>query len=55
MLNEQVAERWSNELICDENSYLYTAYRFKHTRFQKYITPERVETIIEISKSDRIF
>jgi hypothetical protein len=51
---KQVAERWGNELITDQNSYLSTTYRFNHPRFQEYITPERVERIIEISPSDRI-
>ncbi|WP_242046255.1 MULTISPECIES: hypothetical protein [Calothrix] len=51
---QQVAQRWGNELISDENPYISTAYRFKHPRFQDYITPERVERIIEISPSDRL-
>ncbi|QLE59902.1 hypothetical protein [Nostoc sp. TCL26-01] len=50
---KQVAERWGNELISDENPYLSTTYRFNHSRFQEYITPERVERIVEISPSDR--
>ena len=50
---KQVAERWGNKLITDDNSYLSTTYRFNHPRFQNYITPERVERIIEISPSDR--
>ncbi|MGB3637928.1 MAG: hypothetical protein WBA39_10200 [Rivularia sp. (in: cyanobacteria)] len=49
---QQVAQRWGNELINDENSYLSTAYRFTNSRFQNHITPERVERIIEISPSD---
>lgn len=49
---KQVAERWGNELINDENPYLSTTYRFNHPRFQEYITPERVERIIEIATSD---
>ncbi|BAY21185.1 hypothetical protein NIES2100_09340 [Calothrix sp. NIES-2100] len=51
---QQVAQRWGNELISDENPYLSTTYRFNHPRFQEYITPQRVERIIEISPSDRI-
>ncbi|RUR74088.1 hypothetical protein ACF3DV_22960 [Chlorogloeopsis fritschii PCC 9212] len=51
---KQVAQNWGNELIIDENSYLSTAYRFTHPRFQEYISQERVERIIEISPSDRI-
>jgi hypothetical protein len=39
---KQVAKRWSNELIPNENSYLSTAYRFTNSRFKKHITPERV-------------
>jgi hypothetical protein len=50
---QQVAERWGNELISEENSYLSTAYRFTNSRFKKHITPERVERITEISTSDR--
>jgi hypothetical protein len=50
---KQVAERWGDELISEENSYLSTAYRFTNSRFKKYITPERVERITEISTSDR--
>ncbi|MBE9019842.1 hypothetical protein IQ272_27660 [Chroococcidiopsidales cyanobacterium LEGE 13417] len=50
---KQVAERWGHELISDKNSYLSTTYRFTHPRFQEYISPERVERIIEISPSDR--
>lgn len=50
---KQVAERWGDELISNENAYLSTAYRFTNTRFQQYITPERVERITEISKCDR--
>jgi hypothetical protein len=34
--------------------YLSTAYRFTNSRFEKHITPERVERITEISTSDRI-
>ena len=49
----QVAERWSNELISSENSYLSTAYRFTHSRFKEHITLERVERITEISTGDR--
>jgi HPt (histidine-containing phosphotransfer) domain-containing protein len=50
---QQVAQRWGDELINDKNSYLSTAYRFTNSRFNSYITPERVERIIEISSSDR--
>jgi hypothetical protein len=50
---KQVAERWGDELISEENSYLSTAYRFTNSRFQKHITLERVERITEISTSDR--
>jgi hypothetical protein len=50
---KQVAERWGDELISDENSYLSTAYRFTNSRFKKHITPERVERITEISTRDR--
>ncbi|QHG16598.1 hypothetical protein [Nostoc sp. ATCC 53789] len=49
---KQVAQRWGDELICDENSYLSTAYRFANTRFQDHITTERTERIIDISPSD---
>lgn len=49
---QQVAQRWGNELVSNENSYLSTAYRFTNSRFQNHITPERVERIIEISPSD---
>ncbi|MDZ8083768.1 MAG: hypothetical protein RMX35_32460 [Nostoc sp. DcaGUA01] len=51
---KQVAERWGNKLISDENSYLSTAYRFANSRFKDHITPERVERITNISQSDRI-
>ncbi|MBW4680946.1 MAG: hypothetical protein KME19_12630 [Microcoleus vaginatus WJT46-NPBG5] len=50
---KQVAERWGDELIREENSYLSTAYRFTNSRFKKHITPERVERITEISTRDR--
>ena len=50
---KQVAQRWGDELISGENSYLSTAYRFTNSRFKKHITPERVERITEISTSDR--
>jgi hypothetical protein len=50
---KQVAERWGDELISEENSYLSTAYRFTNSRFKKHITPERVERITEISTSER--
>jgi hypothetical protein len=50
---KQVAQRWGDELIRDENSYLSTAYRFTNSRFKNHITPERVERITEISTSDR--
>ena len=50
---KQVAQRWGSELISDENSYLSTAYRFTNSRFEKHITSERVERIIDISPSDR--
>ncbi len=50
---KQVAGRWGDELISDENSYLSTAHRFTTSRFKKHITPERVERITEISTSDR--
>jgi hypothetical protein len=50
---KQVAERWGQELINDENTYLSTAYRFTNSRFKEHITPERVERITEISTSDR--
>lgn len=49
---QQVAQTWGNELINDENSYLSTAYRFTNSRFQDYISPERVERIIQIFSSD---
>lgn len=49
---KQVAERWGNELIGNEN-HLSTAYRFNDSRFQNYITLERVKRITEISPSDR--
>jgi len=49
---KQVAEKWASELISDDNSYLSTAYRFSHTRFQKHITPERVKRIAAISPKD---
>lgn len=50
---KQVAERWGQALINNENSYLSTAYRFSNSRFNNHITPERVERITEISPSDR--
>jgi len=50
---KQVAERWGQALINNENSYLSTAYRFSDSRFNNHITPERVERITEISISDR--
>lgn len=50
---QQVAQQWGTELISEENSYLSTAYRFTHSRFNKYITSERVERITEIYSSDR--
>lgn len=50
---KQVAEKWGNELINGENSYLSTAYRFTNSRFQNYITPERVKRITEILPRDR--
>jgi len=49
---KQVAEKWASELISDDNSYLSTAYRFSHTRFQKHITLERVKRIAAISPKD---
>jgi hypothetical protein len=50
---QQVAERWGQALINNENSYLSTAYRFSNSRFNNHITPERVERITKISISDR--
>ena len=50
---KQVAERWGQALINNENSYLSTAYRFSNSRFNNHITPERVERITKISPSDR--
>lgn len=50
---KQVAQRWGDELISDEKSYLSTAYRFTNSRFKKHISSERVERITEISTSDR--
>lgn len=50
---KQVAQRWGQALINDENTYLSTAYRFSNSRFNKHITPERVERIMEIAISDR--
>jgi hypothetical protein len=50
---QQVAERWGQALINNENSYLSTAYRFSNSRFNNHITPERVERITQISTSDR--
>lgn len=50
---KQVAQRWGNELISDDNSYLSTAYRFTNTRFEDHITTERIERIIDITPSDR--
>ena len=50
---KQVAERWGQALINNENSYLSTAYRFSNSRFNNHITPERVERITKISISDR--
>lgn len=50
---KQVAKRWGQALINNENTYLSTAYRFSNSRFKKHITPERVERITEISISDR--
>jgi len=50
---KQVAERWGQALINNENTYLSTAYRFSNDRFNHYITPERVERITKISPSDR--
>lgn len=50
---KQVAEKWGNELISDRNSYLSTAYRFTNSRFENYITPERIERIAQISPSAR--
>ncbi|WP_395649308.1 hypothetical protein [Planktothrix agardhii] len=50
---KQVAERWGQALINNENTYLSTAYRFSNDRFNHYITPQRVERITQISTSDR--
>lgn len=50
---KQVAEKWGDELISDRNSYLSTAYRFTNSRFENYITPERIERITHISPRDR--
>ncbi|CAD5931137.1 hypothetical protein NO108_01677 [Planktothrix rubescens] len=50
---KQVAERWGQALINNENTYLSTAYRFSNSRFNNHITPERVERITKISPSDR--
>lgn len=50
---KQVAERWGQALINNENTYLSTAYRFSNDRFNNNITPERVERITKISPSDR--
>ena len=50
---KQVAARWYQALINNENTYLSTAYRFSNSRFNNHITPERVERITQISTSDR--
>jgi hypothetical protein len=49
---KQVVERWSSQLISNENSYLSTAYRFTNSRFQEHIAPERVERITQIYPND---
>lgn len=51
---KQVAEKWGQALINNENTYLSTAYRFSNYRFNNHITAERVERITEISISDRV-
>ncbi|WP_289500972.1 hypothetical protein [Gloeocapsopsis sp. IPPAS B-1203] len=50
---KQVAEKWSAELISDRNPYLSTVYRLTSSRFDNYITSERIERIAQISPSDR--
>ncbi len=50
---KQIAERWAQALINNESTYLSTAYRFSNSRFNNYITSERVERITQISTSDR--
>jgi len=49
---KQIAKKWADELIKDENTYLSTAYRFGHSRFQKHITQERIARIVDISPND---
>lgn len=50
---EKVAQRWTDQLIDDENQYLATAYRFTAPRFQEYITTERVGRILQLSSRDQ--
>ncbi|MGM3306055.1 hypothetical protein ACSQ6I_08745 [Anabaena sp. WFMT] len=49
---QQIAQNWATQLITNENPYLSTTYRFTHSRFQDYITPERVERITQICPQD---
>lgn len=51
---QQVAERWADKLISNNYPYLSTSYRFGASIFHNYITPQRVDRITNISKSDRI-
>ncbi|WP_107671147.1 hypothetical protein [Cyanothece sp. BG0011] len=50
---KQVAQRWADHCLNQDNKYLGTAYRFDAPIFQDYITSERIERISQISNSDR--
>lgn len=46
------SRRWARALLADERPQLATAYRFSIPRLRKYILPERVQRIADISPYD---
>ncbi|MGK7939637.1 MAG: hypothetical protein AB4062_05695 [Crocosphaera sp.] len=51
---KRVVQRWANYLINKEpEEKLKTAYRFDVPLFKDYITPERVQRIVQISTQDK--
>ncbi|PSF28945.1 hypothetical protein C7H19_24535 [Aphanothece hegewaldii CCALA 016] len=50
---QQIAERWTDKFINDDNYYLATVYRYDTPLFKEYITLERVDRISQISTRDR--
>jgi tetratricopeptide (TPR) repeat protein len=49
---KELVVKWSDKLLDDTNSQLATAYRFTAPCFQKHISLERIERIINISERD---